>query len=35
MNGIIEGVLYMLAGYIVVMLVLKAVKLLQRDDHAD
>jgi hypothetical protein len=29
---IIEGVLYMLAGYIVVMLVLKAVELLQGDD---
>jgi len=29
---IIEGVLYMLAGYIVVMLVLKAVELMQGDD---
>ncbi len=29
---IIEGVLYMLAGYIVVVLVLKAVELLQGDD---
>jgi len=29
---IIEGVLYMLAGYIVVVLVLKAVELIQGDD---
>jgi hypothetical protein len=29
---LIEGVLYMLAGYIVVMLVLKAVELLQGDN---
>jgi hypothetical protein len=29
---IIEGVLLILAGYIVVMLVLKAVELLQGDD---
>jgi hypothetical protein len=29
---IIEGVLYMLAGWLVVMLVLKAVELLQGDD---
>jgi hypothetical protein len=29
---IIEGVLYMLAGYIVVVLVLKAVELMQGDD---
>lgn len=29
---IIEGALYMLVGYIVVMLVLKAVDLMQGDD---
>jgi hypothetical protein len=29
---LIEGVLYMLAGYIVVMLVLKAVELMQGDN---
>ena len=29
---IIEGALYMLAGWLVVMLVLKAVELLQGDD---
>jgi hypothetical protein len=29
---IIEGVLYMLAGYTVVVLVLKAVELMQGDD---
>jgi hypothetical protein len=29
---IIEGLLFMLAGYIVVVLVLKAVELLQGDD---
>lgn len=29
---ILEGVLFILAGYIVVMLVLKAVELMQGDD---
>jgi hypothetical protein len=29
---IVEGLLFMLAGYIVVMLVLKAVELMQGDD---
>ena len=32
---IIEGVLFILAAYIVILVVLKAIKLLQGDDYAD
>jgi hypothetical protein len=32
---IVEGLLFILAAYIVILVVLKAIKLLQGDDYAD